>query len=692
MSAGVVLLTAVSVQAKPVVVAGNLMTSDTQGAVYEISSDGTKNILTNPQYATSYAASGGGCYNNGKYYMSKIWMSGYSSQTYVFDTSEVPWKTLNTDGDGSSSVLSTDYSYDDEGGVIYAFIKASGSNYKIGKITPGSSWSTRYVQVQVGTDMKDVTIDCSNAENKWHGIAFDSENQLWVITFGGVLNRVNKDTGEMTLVGETGVKPTVNGSAAFDFKTGKLYWAVKNADGSAVYEVNTTTAETTKVMDVPDNLQLMGLFVPEPAADDAAPAAPVNVRYDFSGGSLEGSVMFDIPQTTFDEKPAEGEISYSVTINDREPVSGTAAYGQNGVSVPFSVAGSGEVIASIYLENAVGKSPVVKYEGYVGFGTPEPPSNVALTYTDGKMVVTWDAVDGVVDNLGYLGDVKYNVVRSSNGVPETVAEGVETTGFEQEIAEPETGLATYSYSVTAINGDKISASVSSPSWTLGSIALPYVNDFTNEEDFSSMTVINCEPGSKTWTWVKSSGCVSIAYDKAYVKDDWLISPPFKIEKDCRYIVSIDAKSQNSRYPEKVGIAWGTEPTAEGMSDVLVAGDEDVPTTYTTYSGGFVAKEDGLAYAGVHACSAADMSTLQIDNFKIEKDIYTGLKEVSANDAMSVSVKGQEISVKGKGHVAIIAIDGSTIVNADSDGEISVSVASGVYVVTVNTISVKTIVK
>jgi len=685
------ILTAPAVIARPIVVAGNLLTSETQGAVYEITSDGNKTILTNPQYATSYAASGGGCYNNGTYYMSKIWMSGYSAQTYTFDTAEIPWKTVNTDGDGSSSVLSTDYSYDTQADVLYGFIKYMGSKYKIGKITPSASWSTRYVQVQEGTDMKDVVIDCTNPDNKWHGIAFDADNQLWVITYGGALNTVDKNTGEMTLVGETGIKPTVNGSAAFDFKTGKLYWAVKNAGGSAVYEVNTTTAEASKVMDVPDNLQLMGLFIPEPAAEDAAPAAPANVRYSFVDGSLEGAVIFDIPSTTFDDLPAEGEVSYYVTFDDNEPISGTSAFGQKNVSVPVSVTSSGNVSSSIYLQNAAGKSPVAKYEGYVGYGVPASPTNITISYVDGKMIVRWDAVSEVSDNLGYIGEIKYNVTRKTGETTESVATGISDTEFEETIQEPESGMCTYSYTVTAVNGDCESAGVSSPTWTLGSITLPYSNDFSTENDFNSLTIINCQPESQTWTWSKSGSYASISFDRTYTKDDWLISPPFKIEEGYLYHITVEAKSQSTRYPERVGISWGYEPTSDGMSETLLNGDEDVPGTFTSYSTMFVAPSDGVAYAGIHACSDKDMSTLMIDNLSIVKGVPSHVNEILMED-IAIDVQGHDINIECKGNVVITSIDGTSVTDIESVGSVTASVVPGIYVVTANGQSVKVIVR
>lgn len=677
-----------SLQARPVVVRGSLMTSDTAGAIYEIGSDGATTQLSS---LTSHAASGGGTYFDGKYYMSKAWMSGYSAQTFSFDTSEVPWKSINSDGDGSSTVLSTDYAYDGVANVIYGFHKQSGTNYVIGKIAPGSSWSRKLVQVQSGPDMVDVKIDCSNADNRWHGLAFDNANQLWVITYGGVLNKVDKNTGAMTLVGETGIKPTVNGSAAFDMKTGKLYWAVKNASGSCVYEVNTATAQAVKVMDVPDGKQLMGMYIPEPLAEDGAPAAAVNVRYAFEGGALIGNLLFDVPATTFDDKPASGTVTYTVTIGDAAPVTGSTTFGATGVSVPFSVQKSGNVAVSVQLKNTIGNSPMTKYEGYVGYGKPEKPANVQLTYADGKMKLSWDAVSSVVDNEGYLGAVKYAVVRKTNSAEETVADNTGATSFEEAIAEPQTGLASYSYEITAVNGDMTSAAPASASLTIGSLALPYENSFDTENDFNMLNAINVEPSSKTWVWSKSGKNVTLGYDRAYTKDDWLITPPVTLHKGCVYTVSVSAKSSSARYPEKVSLAWGAAPTAAGMDNVLVA-PEEVPATATVYTGTFTAPENMKAYIGVHGCSDADMSTLTIDDIKVSETIPVGISALESDSEALVRVNGTTVTVEGEGSLVIASVDGRVIREARIAGSLATELNAGMYIVIVNGKSVKVIVK
>lgn len=687
--AAAVLATATTgLQARPVVVRGSLMTSDTSGTIYEITSDGSKTQLSSGQMQ---AASGGGTYFGGKYYMSKSWMSGYSAQTMTFDTSEIPWKSVASDADGSSTVLSTDYAYDGVANVIYGFHKQNGTNYVIGMITPGSSWSRKLVQVQSGPDMVDVKIDCSDADNRWHGLAFDNANQLWVITYGGVLNKVDKNTGAMTVVGETGIKPTVNGSAAFDMKTGKLYWAVKNASGSFVYEVNTTTAEAVKVMDVPDGQQLMGMYIPEPLAEDGAPAAVTKIHYDFFDGELQGMLVFDVPDTTFDDQPASGPVTYMVTIGDERPITGSTTFGATGVMVPFVVEQSGKVTVSVQLKNEVGYSPVTKFEAYVGYGKPMTPANAQLTYANGKMQLSWDAVTSVVNDEGYLGTMKYTVVRKTNSGDETVADGIEATNFEEAIAEPESGLASYTYEIKAVNGDMTSEAPASASLTIGSVALPYENAFETEDDFKALTAINVEPASKTWVWSKSGQNVTIGYDKAYSKDDWLITPPVNLHKGYTYTVSVSAKSQNSRYPEKVALAWGSAPTAAGMDQEIVAPAE-APTTATVYSGTFTAPETMKAYIGVHACSEKDMSTLTIDDFKVTETIPSGISTPMSEGEAFVSVNGATVTVKGAGNVMIVSADGRVVREARIAGTLSSELNAGIYIVIVNGKSVKVIVK
>lgn len=384
-------------------------------------------------------------------------------------------------------------------------------------------------------------------------------------------------------------------------------------------------------------------------------------------------------------------MTYTVTIGEAEPVTGSTTFGATGVTVPFSVEKSGKVAVSVQLKNDVGNSPVAKYEAYVGYGQPVTPANAQLTYADGKMHLSWDAVTSVVDSEGYLGTVKYTVVRKTNSGDETVADGIEATSFEEAIAEPESGLASYAYEIAAVNGDMTSEAPASASLTIGSVALPYENAFETEDDFKALTAINVEPASKTWMWSKSGKNVTIGYDKAYAKDDWLITPPVNLHKGYTYTVSVSAKSQNSRYPEKVALAWGAAPTAAGMDQEIVAPAE-APTTATVYSGTFTAPETMKAYIGVHACSDKDMSTLTVDDFKVTETVPSGISTPVSEGEAFVSVHGATVTVKGEGNVMIVSADGRVVREARIAGTLSTELNAGIYIVIANGRSVKVIVK
>lgn len=64
-------------------------------------------------------------------------------------------------------------------------------------------------------------------------------------------------------VGEAGVSvSTAPQSAAFDPKTGILYWAAQLSDGTAtLYTVDTETGAATKVTDFNDAQEVAGLYI-----------------------------------------------------------------------------------------------------------------------------------------------------------------------------------------------------------------------------------------------------------------------------------------------------------------------------------------------------------------------------------------------------------------------------------------------
>lgn len=82
-------------------------------------------------------------------------------------------------------------------------------------------------------------------------LAVDASGQLWAMTYAGYLYKVDKTSGELTLIGNTGVVSVYNTSGAIDPATGVFYYAQSNDSGGYLYSINTKNAEASLLMTFP---------------------------------------------------------------------------------------------------------------------------------------------------------------------------------------------------------------------------------------------------------------------------------------------------------------------------------------------------------------------------------------------------------------------------------------------------------
>lgn len=157
----------------------------------------------------------------------------------------------------------------------------------------------------------------SGLDAKVMALACNDEGETYGIGLDGMLYLFDTDTGDAEEVGELGVTPAnYLQSAAFDPKTGDLYWAAQLADGtSALYTVDTATGEARLVAEFDDGEEIVGMWVAAPAAADDAPAAVDDLAADFADGRTQGTVSFTAPTLTYGGDPLEGTLSYSIAAN-----------------------------------------------------------------------------------------------------------------------------------------------------------------------------------------------------------------------------------------------------------------------------------------------------------------------------------------------------------------------------------------
>ena len=94
------------------------------------------------------------------------------------------------------------------------------------------------------------------------------------------LYELDKVSGELTLVGNTGVKCITSEaqSMEFDRATGELYWTGLDENEDTFFnKINPYTAEVVSSSPVENNSLIVGLYIPFTIADDKAPAKPLNL-------------------------------------------------------------------------------------------------------------------------------------------------------------------------------------------------------------------------------------------------------------------------------------------------------------------------------------------------------------------------------------------------------------------------------
>lgn len=470
-----------------------------------------------------------------------------------------------------------------------------------------------------------------NLEGIWVAIAAAADGQLYGIqseidgmngllpnVVSSSLYKIDRLTGTTTLVGETGQKPLLTGSATIDPRSGRMFWTV-GPDGQSSYlcEVDLTTGAATKIMDLDYNRQVSGLYVETPKAEDKAPAKVQNAVATFNGGSLSGTISFTAPSTLFDGTAASGSLAYSIITNGEVIASGTTTHGAAN-QVDVTVPERGKYTFVITVSNSVGSSPKENIEKFVGFGTPATPANVTAANTGSAIAVTWDAVTESTDG-GYLdpSQVKYNVTRLPDNT--VVAENI-TANSAQVNVDNDAPITSYTFTVTALNNGVPSESGISNPVVSGFAVLPWSEGFDSEDVTGFFTVLDGNDDGKKWSYY--NGLMRMGYNTQMAMDDWLITPPMRVQANYSYRVTLKARSANTRYPERIEVKWGNSNTAAAMTHELIPSTDLTEDGFYTLEGVITPAENGTAYIGIHGISDADTYYLEIDDITVEAGLNT----------------------------------------------------------------------
>lgn len=578
-----------------------------------------------------FTVQGGGFYNEGKYYFINYEIQNFDGQEYVYTTlyecETMPFKQTKSYKLGMDNIA-RDLTFDPIEQQIYGIFSVGNleATYLIGRMPLGSSERDFNVETLVPLD------ETTNQV----AIAADALGTVYTIGADGNLYRLDKQARSLVKIGATGVRDIeikYPQSATIDTTTGTFYWAALFTDGtSALYTVDPTTGEATRVGYFPDNEEFAGLYVPIIPAS-GAPVAVEELFPTFEDGSLSGNVAFDAPKVSVGGGKLSGNLTYRMSVNGEEKYTGEVRAGKRNEEVEMTLPSNGWYTFKVTTENGSGRSIPKSMRVYVGHDRPVACSNPRAVNENrgGEVDVTWGKSrygvnGGYVDTLS----VTYDVVRMPDNIP--VATALTDTVCHDKIVCPD--LHTYYYVITPNFGEMKGEPASTNKVVVGHIAqAPYIENFDTDVDFSTWSVQHLGPGvlnpNTNWgTWnhtgyaggvAQSSPCDNTA------KDDWLFSPPIHLSPERTYNLYFKAMSQgNSIVPsfiEHLEVKMGRHPDVTAMSTTLVE-DGAVTNEYTKwsdYAAVIHVEEEGEYHIGFHATTpAADlMWMLNIDDVSVQ---------------------------------------------------------------------------
>ncbi len=508
-------------------------------------------------------------------------------------------------------------------------------------------------------------------EYRWCAIACDAEGQLWGIVkteyfsedsspevTASFLVKVDKNTGEFQVIGETGKLPQNTSDATIDLATGRMFWAISALDWSgSLCEVNLSTGAATTIYTFPGEEEVSGLIVAPAPAEDKAPAAVSALTVNYPEGALTGTVDFTSPVTLFDGTNATGDLTYHVLVNGEEVATGESAYGA-AEKVPYVFEYAGEYTVDVYVSNEVGNGPKSRVKAFIGKGIPTAPQNASLTWADGKMTITWDAVTSSSDG-GYVNpaEVTYTVTRVSPTESVVVTDTKELSASESLVIQDSDDFALYSYEVVAKYDSQTSAPAMTNAIPLGSIKAPYTNNFDSEADIQGYTVIDSNNDGITWAF--NTDAVYVSYNSSMAMDDWFITPGIYLEVGKAYTFSFKVKRQDISFPEIMEVFYGKANTVEAMTQTLLERTTIENTEYSKYEYTIIPDQDDVYFFGFHGCSDSYMYYLWLDDISISEGSSVLSPDV-VDDLVAVSDPNGELKVTLNFKAPQKAIDGTAI--------------------------------
>lgn len=570
----------------------------------------TKEVL---KQSSNINANGGGAFYNDRFHFvhfTQLYGAIFASY-YEYDVNT--WKVVKYDDLRDNAMIAVSATYDQTSGKVYGcFYTSDLKGLTIGTV----DYDKAEREVLCPTDLTFLVM------------AADKYGRLFGIDRNADLYRIDKKTGAQTKIGNTGV--TIGAyyqSAAFDFKTNKLYWASASdsEENNVLYEVNVNTGQATEIKEFPDNEQLVCLYIPQ-TADKKAPQVVSDIELNFTDASTTGAVKFKLPTKAVDNSALSENLEYFILVDGDTLKTGTAAPGAI-VNENVTVVG-GKTPFVIFVKNNAGESKRIVEKKWIGRDIPLQPEGIKLTLdTKSKVTLTWTAPTKG-KNGGYVNpsDLRYKIVRYPDEV--VVADSHVGTTFSEEIT-PQT-LTAYYYKVSAVNEGYTGEEIISNKVLVGDpLEAPYVEEFDGQPAFDLFTVFDANKDGRTWVMNKVDNMVYNQFNTVRDADDWLISPPIHLNNDRQYFFSFVVQSTNKLNTERISASLGNGTVINESYKVIVPDTSFHGPDAVTLSTLVSVEKDSIYNFAFHATSPSNQGYLFL-----HKIIVTEGPRYSAPDSIT----------------------------------------------------------
>ena len=414
--------------------------------------------------------------------------SGSLSATYILSTQT--WEPIGQIGDSQSVDGLTPFTlaYDPSTGAdFYAvFYNENMEGYHFGKLNIGQAAPGSSVIKEIA----------SNAECM-ASLGFTPDGKLYAINLEGTFCSVDKNTGVITKMFETGIFQTSSFGMAYNESDGCFYTFDQcaepdesdlSASTTLLKKINPESHSVETVYEIEGYLQAKGLYIDQVIPDGKAPAAVIELSADFSG-TLEGILSFTAPSLSVDGTPLTEKMEFEVYQDEVSIEKGSISPGEQH-TLTVSAPDSRDITFQVLVKNENGYGESAKTTAWAGEYIPSPARITNLKVTEnpehpGEMTLTWDPIsvdtDGNPINIENYWYVIKAYVDGSDALS-VIADKLTECSYTYQAVE--TGQQFVSYRVMpASRMEEYSSSAAwSDDYCVGTpMTLPYLEDFEDAD-------------------------------------------------------------------------------------------------------------------------------------------------------------------------------------------------------------------